>query len=469
MWELSAHEQLRALLLPDVPAVVLGIVITTAALAVLAIYTLRAKNRAVQLLSFGLVALLYGVRLLLKTPSVQLLFDAPQFDWGLVESTIGNFIVIPLVLFMEQIYGKGWRSSLRWLLWFFTAYAALATALEFLAANPHAAPDAGGILLIGLALVQTVGYFAGYRLPSIAYGRVLFLGLLVFLIAVLNEHLTYSVGWFWQFRFEPLGFFVLICTMGYIAVRQTIDNEQDLRALEEEMRSARRIQASILPASVPHLEGAEIAVRYLPMTAVAGDFYEFLPVSSRRIGIALADVAGHGVPAALVASMVKVAIDSQSASACDPPTLIAGLNNIMCRQARGKLITAAYLFLDLDARRACYAAAAHPPLLLRHRGRQESTGFSENGLILGVRPGETYHPMTFDLCAGDRILLYTDGIPEASNGRDRMFSEERFAEVFSDHDKLDAGAFADRLLEEVRAWAGSEQADDMTLMVIDIG
>lgn len=464
----AAHMLFRDTLRADAAPVVLGIVISAAALGALATYLLRTKNRPAQLLSFGLFSLLYGVRLLLKTPSVQLLFDVPGFNWGLVERTIGNFILIPVVLFAEQIYGKGWKSSVRWMLWFFAAYAVVATGFEFAVHDSHAAPDAGGLFLILLVAVEVIGYFAGYRPLPLKNRTVMQAGLAAFFVTFLNEHMIQFSFWPWHVGIEPVGFFILICSMGYLAARQSIDNEQNLRALEEEMRSARRIQASILPRSVPRIEGATIAVRYLPMTSVAGDFYEFLALGAGRIGIAIADVAGHGVPAALVASMVKVAIDSQSAAAADPPVLMAGLNDIMCRQARGNLITAGYLFLDLAGGRACYSAAAHPPLLIRRRGDPATGEFRENGLILGVRAGETYDAMPFELRAGDRLLLYTDGIAEAANAKDEMFSEARLAEVLSAHDDLDAAGFAESMVQEVQAWAGPEQADDMTLVVIDI-
>jgi sigma-B regulation protein RsbU (phosphoserine phosphatase) len=464
----AARLLFRDLLRGDAPSVVLGIVITTAALAALATYLARTKNRPPQLLSFGLFSLLYGVRLLLKAPTVQLAFDIPGFKWSYVESTIGNLILIPVVQFVEQIYGKGWKSSIRWMLWFFTAYAVFATGFELAFRDPHAAPDAGGLFLILLVAVEVLGYFAGYRPLPLRNRPVLLAGLGAFFITFVNEHLILFSFWPWHVGIEPIGFFVLICTMGYLAIRQSVENEQNLRTLEEEMRSARRIQASILPRTVPRIEGATIAVRYLPMTSVAGDFYEFVSLGPGRIGIAIADVAGHGVPAALVASMVKVAIDSQSASAADPPVLMAGLNEIMCRQARGNLITAAYLFLDLAGGHACYAAAAHPPLLVRRRGNPAATEFRENGLILGVRPGETYEAMPFDLRSGDRLLLYTDGIAEAANAKDQLFSEERLSQVLAEHDGLDAAGFAERIVHEVRAWAGSDQADDMTLVVVDI-
>ena len=464
-------DQVTSMLRADFPSLALGIVITVAGLAVLAAYTLRSRNRSHLLLWLGCFALLYGVRVLVKTPTSELLFPRSRNFWVLVERLIGNFILIPAVLFTEQIYGKGWRSSMRILLWFAAAYAAVATVFEFVERNGQAAPDAGTVVLIPAFPLILIGYLAGYRPPPLATVRALMIGLAIFMLTILNEHLVNSNLLPWHAQVETLGFFILICCMGYVALQQFFDNERHLLMLQDEMRAATRIQASILPRSVPQLAGAKICVRYLPMTAVAGDFYEFIQLDSQHAGIALADVAGHGVPAALVASMVKVAIDSQAASAADPPALMSGLNNIMCRQARGELITAGYLFIDLDDFQARYSAAAHPPVLVCRRGLDTVLDFRENGLILGVRPDETYQLMSFDLRPGDRILLYTDGIAEAASADDRMFSDGRLVEVLKAHITADAETFAERLLAEVREWARMDvngQADDMTLVVIDI-
>src|SRR5260370_23974341 len=130
------------------------------------------------------------------------------------------------------------------------------------------------------------------------------------------------------------------------------------------MEAARRIQSAILPRRVPQVDGLDIAVSYLPMTSVAGDFYDFLIVDEHRLGILVADVAGHGVPAALIASMVKVAITAQAAHAHDPGLVLSGLNQVLCSQMSGQFVTAAYVFVDSSARVARYAAAGHPPLLL---------------------------------------------------------------------------------------------------------
>jgi serine phosphatase RsbU (regulator of sigma subunit) len=249
-------------------------------------------------------------------------------------------------------------------------------------------------------------------------------------------------------------------------------NEQQLISLEEEMKSARRIQASILPQSTPRVDGLEVAARYSPMTAVAGDYYDFLSVDGKGHGFMVADVAGHGVPAALVAAMVKVAVSSQASSASDPAKVIAGLNRVMCRQAQGQFITAGYLFVDADTRTALYAAAGHPPLLLWRRASRTIHEFKENGLLLGVRANEEYSNMNLDLQSGDRLLLYSDGIVEASNLSEEQFGESRLEKFIRAHEDLGAERFAGALLKEVLAWPGTSasqgQADDITLIVIDV-
>ena len=100
---------------------------------------------------------------------------------------------------------------------------------------------------------------------------------------------------------------------------QLMEERERLLAINKELEIARKIQSSILPQKVPTFRGLEIVARYLPMSAVPGDFYDFLCIDERRVGILVADVTGHGVPAALIASMLKVAFAGQAAHAHDPP------------------------------------------------------------------------------------------------------------------------------------------------------
>ena len=208
------------------------------------------------------------------------------------------------------------------------------------------------------------------------------------------------------------------------------------------------------------------------MTAVAGDFYDFLGLDGRHLGVLVADVAGHGVPAALGASMVKVAVSTEAANAGDPARLIAGLNDTMHRSARGQLVTAGFLSLDVHLSGGQYAAAGHPPLLLWSAATRTLSEFQENGLVLGVLPNQKYTNIRLDLAPGDRIVMCTDGVWEAENANQQTFGDEQLKPLIRESSQLPANEMAGALLEAVNRWsaAGGEakQSDDITIVVIGI-
>lgn len=470
-------QQVKDLLRGDITAIVLGVILSVIGLSALTVSCLRWKSKDFLLLSFGLFSGLYGVRLLANRETIHLLFDAPPRLWLYLEAFITQVILIPLLLFAQAVYGRGWKSSLRGLLWIQTIYAVVAILVDSLYRTPHKAPEP--VLLLGLLLatVLVLGRVFGYRPPRTFFDRSetrsLIIGSLILSLFVINEHLVGAQSVPWRWRVEPIGFFIFVCCLGYIAVRRFFTNAQQLLVVEEEMAAARRIQSAILPQQMPSIPGVRLAVRYVPMTSVAGDFYDFLPVDEKRLGILVADVSGHGVPAALIASMVKMALASQAANASDPAQVMFGLNQSFCRQPlHGQFITAGYLFLDLEQRTALYAGAGHPPLLLWRKASQTVYEFQENGLILGIRAHEKYSNIPLRLESGDRILLYTDGILEASNASEDFFGEKRFKEFIRNHAHLSADRFADGLLQDLSAWLGNEAGqapeDDLTLVVVDV-
>ena len=202
-------------------------------------------------------------------------------------------------------------------------------------------------------------------------------------------------------------------TLCFAGIREQL--AQQLLAIQKELETARQIQLSILPSVIPKIEGLDIAARYVPMTSVAGDFYDFIVVDEKHIGILVADVSGHGMPAALIASMLKIAFSAQVAHAADPAQVLLGLNQALCGKFQHHYVTAAYLFVDMQKRTLTYAGAGHPPLLLRGGSSRGVRDVAENGLFLGKFPFATYSSVELPLNAGDRALLYTDGISETTN------------------------------------------------------
>lgn len=176
---------------------------------------------------------------------------------------------------------------------------------------------------------------------------------------------------------------MLLCTVGYVSAVRTLRTEESWIAIRKQLEIARQIQLSILPREMPHTTALQVAAGYVPITAVAGDFYDFLIVDRDRVGILVADVSGHGVPAALIASMVKIAIAAQMPHADDPAQVLSGMNRTLCGKLQGQFVTAAYVFIDSAARKMRYAAAGHPAMLWYRCTDQSIRTVEENGLTQG--------------------------------------------------------------------------------------
>jgi phosphoserine phosphatase RsbU/P len=245
---------------------------------------------------------------------------------------------------------------------------------------------------------------------------------------------------------------------------------RQLLAIREELETARQIQLSILPREIPEHKGLDIAARYIPMNSVAGDFYDFIVVDENRLGVLVADVSGHGMPAALIASMLKIAFAAQSAHACDPARVLSGLNQALCGKFQGHYVTAAYALIDTGKQSLCYAGAGHPPLLLREQSSGTVRNVLENGLFLGYFPSAEYSAVEISLQEGDWLVLYTDGVTESLDTSKEQFGEEGLKLFMEQHPDTTATEFADGLLERVSQWTGrapgQEPDDDVTLLAI---
>jgi phosphoserine phosphatase RsbU/P len=246
---------------------------------------------------------------------------------------------------------------------------------------------------------------------------------------------------------------------------------EQLRALNYELEMARQIQLSILPHSLPKLPGLDIAARFLPMTAVAGDFYDFIQIDDQHIGILIADVSGHGLPSALIASMLQVALTAQVTHAAEPAQVLSGLNKALCGKFTRNFVTAAYIYLDLANNLMRYAGAGHPPVLQYRNASGKATELLENGIVLGMFAEATYKDVEVRLEPGDRYVLYTDGILEAANSADEMYGPSRLMHFVESNKVLAADQFADVLVADIAHWTGQSsdqgQQDDITVLLFD--
>jgi sigma-B regulation protein RsbU (phosphoserine phosphatase) len=290
-------------------------------------------------------------------------------------------------------------------------------------------------------------------------------GFIVFQLGVIYDNLVplRVVPDFWT---EPFAFTVFLFAMG-VAIQNRITADRNrMVAMQSEMDQARRIQMSILPSGPPASAHYQVAAKYSPMTSVAGDLYDFLPLEDGRIGLFIADVSGHGLPAALVASMLKTALSIQARATSNPAQLLSELNRLFCGQSHGQFVTAAYAILDANAQTATYSAAGHPPLLLWRNGSGEVREIEENGLPLGILATAEYSEITIPFSRGDRLAMYTDGIVESENLSGEEFGSTRLSEVLRKNNG-NANALLSAAISSVERWRGAdrEQSDDLTLLI----
>ncbi len=246
---------------------------------------------------------------------------------------------------------------------------------------------------------------------------------------------------------------------------------RQLLDINNELEMAREIQLSILPREFPRITGLEITARYLPMSSVAGDFYDFIIVDKKRVGILVADVSGHGLPAALIASMLQVALAAQFAHASDPGRVLAGLHQALRGKFQHHYVTAVYVFVDMEKKSMSYAGAGHPPVLLWRTSTQSASEVEENGFPLGLLPDATYSVGEIQVEPGDKAVLYTDGILETESPSEQEFGIDLFKGFLQSNHILRADLFADSLIDELCSWSehpkGQGQRDDITFLTID--
>ena len=246
---------------------------------------------------------------------------------------------------------------------------------------------------------------------------------------------------------------------------------RQVQAVNNELEMARHIQLSILPSRPPAIPGLSVAARYLPMTTIAGDYYDYLPIDEKHLGILVADVSGHGAPSALITSMLKIVLAEQARHASDPAKVLGGMNDALCGKFARHFVTAAYVFLDLEKGVLRYGGAGHPPLSIWRAANGKAQAIEENGLLLAQFPEETYTFVEMPFEPGDRILLNTDGVSECPNPDGEEFGTARLLAFLDQNRELPAEGLADAVIETICRWSnqprGQNQHDDITFLAID--
>jgi sigma-B regulation protein RsbU (phosphoserine phosphatase) len=237
---------------------------------------------------------------------------------------------------------------------------------------------------------------------------------------------------------------------------------------EREIAEAKAIQEKLLPREIPQMPGYEVASAWQSARLVGGDYFDILPLDDRTLGLCIADVAGKGMPAALLMSNLQAAVRGLSTPSLAPNLLCSRLNSIVYRNTDSdRFITFFYAQLDGPTRRLAYVNAGHnAPFVVRSDGTHER--LREGGTVLGVFASRDYEMGLAQLSSGDRVILFTDGVTEACSPAAEEFGEARLLRVLRDHCTLSADELQAKILAVVAEFSGGRWQDDATLLVLAV-
>lgn len=242
------------------------------------------------------------------------------------------------------------------------------------------------------------------------------------------------------------------------------DRRSQIRREREEADEARAMGRALLPRAIPQFSGIEIATASRPAGALSGDYFDVLDLGDGKAGLAIADVIGKGVAAAILMSNVQAAV--RALASPDPASLAARVNaSVMASSVPGKFVTFFYGVLDSETGVLRYTNAGHSrPLVVRANGDTE--WLADSGAVLGVFPDWRYESSEVRLAKGDRLILFTDGLTEAQNWNNEEFGEDRLAGLAGGISRLSAAEIKDGVLAGVDGFTGGSLQDDATLVVL---
>jgi sigma-B regulation protein RsbU (phosphoserine phosphatase) len=246
------------------------------------------------------------------------------------------------------------------------------------------------------------------------------------------------------------------------------EEEKKLILLEEELKTAHNIQTRLLPKKLPEIAGFDIFGTMFSAKEVGGDYYDLIHISEQKLGIAIADVSGKGMPAALLMSNLQATLRGQIAAKISVAETVSQSNTFLYHNMeRGKFITLFYGVLNFEEKSLVYTNAGHNyPIIFNSSGIRK---LEKGGLLLGIMETNKYEEEKENLNSGDMILFYTDGATDILDEKEEEFGEEKLIELVKENLKLTAKEITEKIIDEIKKFQGvQEQADDITLIVVKI-
>ncbi len=253
--------------------------------------------------------------------------------------------------------------------------------------------------------------------------------------------------------------------------REAVQSRDKLVALENELDIASKIQQSILPGQFPTVQDFQIYANMEPAREVGGDFYDVIRLDRGQMGLAIADVSGKGVPAALFMMSSRTLLKGTAIGGGSPAEVVAQVNDLLYEQNEAAMfVTVLYAVYDPERSELTYACAGHDPPLVVHPDGSSTSLPLTGGLALGVVSQFDFGENTVSVAPGDTVVLYTDGVTEAMNGKDEQFGLDRLRETYSSHPPANVKDAISTIFDAVSDFAGdTPQSDDVTCVALHRG
>ncbi len=253
-----------------------------------------------------------------------------------------------------------------------------------------------------------------------------------------------------------------------IQLQQLLHDTKKLAYLEKELEIARTIQSQLLPAAVPVIKGLDVAVKFQPALRIGGDIYNIFQLKDGVV-IFLADVVGHGIPAAMIASMVNILFKMFQMLSVDPGLLLRSLNTNICNMLPQTFVTAACLYINRYEKFVRIARAGHPSVIIQ-KADGNVVEYLPQGKALGLKTDNQYETLNQAVSSGDKILIYTDGIVEAIDTNNNMFGTERLIHIVQQTKEASCAQSIEAIYSELIQFVGDTASleDDVTLIMVKI-
>jgi serine phosphatase RsbU (regulator of sigma subunit) len=492
---LAALADQRSELRGDLVDIVIGAILFAFGCAALALSAFRKKIKDRSLFYGGICCSIYGLRLLGNTGLIQASADLSPLFWSYLDAFITYLIMLPGLLFTEQFFGPGWKSSIRRMWQIQMVYTVGAIVIDSLLGPRTAMGPNSFLVILGMAVITANGLLLVLRKDaSIGPGvKPALAGALFFVLMVVNTNLVDNHLVPWRLSLEPLGMLVFVICLGYAVAQRYFTKERELlamtyelrenalraeaaeaqaRAIEsenrrraQELEEARQLQLSMLPRSAPRLPHLEIAAHMKTATEVGGDYYDFHLAADGTLTVAIGDATGHGLKAGAVVTATKSLFEA-FAEQPDITHIFQQASQALKRMNLRSLFMAMAI-VKIDHRRLLVSSAGMPPVLIYHAANRSVEEIAIRGIPLGSMMNYQYKQQEAMISAGDVVVLMSDGFPERFNGRGEMLGYARGCEILKEFAEQSPEEIINHFVRAGEAWAeGRPQDDDVTFVVL---